>query len=85
MLIACILILQLFYNSGFYLIMGLPCGSDGKVSACNRGDPGFDSWVRKIPWRRKWQPTPLSCLGNPMNRGSWWAIVSGVAEGLDMT
>ena len=57
MLIACILILQLFYNSGFYLIMGLPCGSDGKVSACNRGDPGFDSWVRKIPWRRKWQPT----------------------------
>ena len=20
--------------------------------------PGFDPWVRKIPWRRKWQPTP---------------------------
>ena len=20
---------------------------------------GFDSWVRKIPWRRKWQPTPV--------------------------
>ena len=19
---------------------------------------GFDSWVRKIPWKRKWQPTP---------------------------
>ena len=19
----------------------------------------FDSWVRKIPWRRKWQPTPV--------------------------
>ena len=19
---------------------------------------GFDSWVRKIPWRREWQPTP---------------------------
>ena len=23
---------------------------------CRR--PGFDSWVRKIPWRRKWQPAP---------------------------
>ena len=22
---------------------------------CRR--PGFDPWVRKIPWRRKWQPT----------------------------
>ena len=22
-------------------------------------------WVGKIPWRRKWQPTPVSCLGIP--------------------
>ena len=21
--------------------------------------PGFDSWAGKIPWRRKWQPTPV--------------------------
>ena len=21
--------------------------------------PRFDPWVRKIPWRRKWQPTPV--------------------------
>ena len=21
---------------------------------------GFDSWVGKIPWRRTWQPTPVS-------------------------
>ena len=20
---------------------------------------GFDSWVREIPWRRRWQPTPV--------------------------
>ena len=26
---------------------------------CRRhGGPGFDPWVRKISWRRKWQPTP---------------------------
>ena len=22
-------------------------------------ETGFDTWVRKIPWRRKWQPTPV--------------------------
>ena len=26
-----------------------------------------------------------SCLGNPMNRGTWWATVYGVAEELDTT
>ena len=40
-------------------------GSVGKESACNAGDhlqcriPGFNPWVEKIPWRRKWQPTPV--------------------------
>ena len=29
--------------------MAFPSGSDGKESACNAGDPGFDPWVRKIP------------------------------------
>ena len=36
---------------------GFPDGSDGKASACNAGDPGSYSWVRKIPWRWKWQST----------------------------
>ena len=29
-------------------------------------------------------PHPYSCLGNPMDRGAWQAIVHGVSE-LDMT
>ena len=28
---------------------------------CKR--PGFDPWVKKIPWRRKWQPTLVSLPG----------------------
>ena len=32
------------------------------------------------PWSRKWQPTPVFCLGNPMDRGAWWATVHGVAK-----
>ena len=31
-------------------------------------------------WRRKWQPTPVSCLENPRDRGAWWAVIYGVAE-----
>ena len=25
----------------------------------------FDLWVRKIPWKRKWQPTPIFFQGKP--------------------
>ena len=30
----------------------------GKDSTCN-ARPESDPWVRKIPWRRRWQPTPV--------------------------
>ena len=43
-----------------------------------------DHWVRKIPWRRKWQPLQCSCLGNPMDTGAWRATARGVTE-LDMS
>ena len=45
---------------------------------CRR--PRFDPWVRKISWRRTWQPTPVFCLENPMDGGVWWVTVHGVAE-----
>ena len=31
-------------------------------------------------WRRKWQPTPCSCLENPRDGGAWWAAVYGLAQ-----
>ena len=31
-------------------------------------------------WRRKWQPTPVSCLENPRDGGAWWAAIYGVAQ-----
>ena len=43
--------------------MGFPGGSDGKESVLQCGTPGFDPWVRKIPWRRKWKPTPVFLPG----------------------
>ena len=39
--------------------MGFPGGSDGKASACNAGDPGSIPGLGRLPWRRKWQPTPV--------------------------
>ena len=35
----------------------------GKESTCNAGDNGFSPWVRLIPSRRKWQPTPVLLPG----------------------
>ena len=37
-----------------------------KNSPANAGDTkrrGFDSWVGKVSWRRKWQPTPVFLPG----------------------
>ena len=47
-----------------------PGGSDGKVSVYQCGRPGFDPWVGKIPWRRKWQPTPVFLPGESQGWGS---------------
>ena len=38
-------------------------GPDGKASVYNVGRPGFNPWVGKIPWRRKWQSTPVLLPG----------------------
>ena len=44
------------------LFRNFPGGSDGKASACKAEDLP-DPWVRKILWRRKWQPTPVLLPG----------------------
>ena len=39
------------------------------------------AWVRKIPWRREWLPTPVYLPGEfHGQREAWWAAVHGVAE-----
>ena len=38
-------------------LMGLLWWLSVKESTCQCRRLGFDPWVRKIPWRRKWQPT----------------------------
>jgi len=31
---------------------------------------GFDPWIGKMPWRRKWQPTPVFWPGESHGQGS---------------
>ena len=45
---------------------------------CQR--PGFDPWVRKIPWRRERHPLQYSFLENPTDWGVWQATVHGVIK-----
>ena len=58
-------------------------GASGKESAGQgrrRKGCGFNPWVGKIPWSRKWEPALVSCLENSMDRGTSWAIVHGAAK-----
>ena len=57
-----------------------------KESTCQCRRHAFNPWVGKIPWSRKWQPTPVwVCLGNPMDRRAWQATVHGVTKEVDRT
>ena len=51
----------------------LPRRQSGKESACQCRRWGFNPWVMKIPWRRKWQPTPIflpgECHGQSSRQG----------------
>ena len=52
-----------------------------KNPPANAGEAGdLVSILGRAPEGGKGNPLQHSCLGNPMDRGAWWAIVHGVAE-----
>ena len=63
-----------------YRLVGLPWWLSGKESTCNAGDIGLIPGSGRSPGEGNGNPLLYSCLGNPMNRGAWWAIVHGVAR-----
>ena len=48
----------------------VPGGSDGKVSACNVGDPGSIPELGRSPGEGNGKPLQYPCLENPMDRGA---------------
>ena len=67
------------------ILTGFSGGSDGKESASNAEDPSSIPVSGRCPGEGKGNPLQYSCLGNPMDRGAWWATVHGAAKEMDMT
>ena len=65
--------------------MGFPGASDDKESACNAGDLGSIPGLGRYLGEGHDNPLQYSCLGNPMDRGAWQAVVHGIPKELDMT
>ena len=55
-------------------------GSNSKQSALIAGDPDSIHGLGRSPGGGHGSPLQYSCLGNPVDRGAWWATVHGVAE-----
>ena len=69
-------------NIGYY------GGTSGKepTCQCRRHKTGeFHPWVRKIPWRRAWQPTPVFLLGEAHGQKSLAGYSPCGGKELDMT
>ena len=58
-------------------------GSAVKNPPANAGDVGLISGLRKLTGEGNGNPLDYSCLGNPMDREAWQAMVHGVAKELD--
>ena len=64
----------------YFFKWGFPDGSDGRVSACNAGDPGSIPGLRRSSGEGNGYPLQYSCLKNSIHRGVWQATVRGVAK-----
>ena len=50
------------------------------ANARNSRDAGSTPGSGRSPAGGNGKPLQYSCLGNPMDRGAWWATVHGVAK-----
>ena len=86
-----------FYSPGTYIVIfslqvykswGFPGGASGKESACQhrrRKRCRFDPWVRKVPWRMKWQSTPVFLSGESHGQRSLVGYSQRDCKESDMT
>ena len=63
---------------------GFPGGSVVKNPSANAGDTDSIHDPGRSPGGGNGNPLQYSCLGNPMDKGAWWATAQ-VVTGLDMT
>ena len=58
----------------------LPLWLSSKESTCNAGDTGSIPGLERYPGEGKGNPPQYCYLGNPRNRGAWWATVCGFTK-----
>ena len=71
-------------QSARHLFPGVfPGASDGKIICLQCWRPRFNPWVREIPWKRNWQPTPVFLPRKiPWMEGPWDHKESDMTERL---
>ena len=75
-------LLHLIFSGGF------PEGAVGNEYTCNAGDTGDTCCIPQLersPGGGNGNPLHYSCLENPMDRVTWWAIVQNGHKELDTT
>ena len=50
------------------------------ANAGDAGEMGLIPGLGRSPGEENGNPLQYSCLGNPMDRGAWWATVRGVTK-----
>ena len=60
-------------------IYGLPLWLSGNAVQ-EKQEIQVQSWVRRIPWRKAWQPTPVFLPGESHGQRSQWATVHGIPK-----
>ena len=56
-----------------------------KNPPASTGDTSSIPGSGRYPGKGNGNPLQYSCLGNPMDRGAWWATVPGVTKESAMT
>ena len=64
---------------------GFPSGTVVKNPPDSARAAGLIPVLGRSPGKGHGNTLQYSCLGNPMDRGAWWATVRGVAEEPDTT
>ena len=71
---------QSLFKNYFELCASFPGDSASNESACNAGDPGSVPGLGRSSGEGNSNPLQHSCLGNPIDRGTWQATVHGVSR-----
>ena len=76
------------YLHNIYTVLGITRGFPGgsvvkNLPATQEPSRGFDPWVGKIPWRRKWQPTAVFLPGKSCGQRSLAAYSAWGCKELD--